>query len=83
MPIMAMRHTPKQRSYIGFTVSTSQNTYKYCLQAQWITENRPPDGWPTAGKISFENYKVRYRPELDLILHGITCNIESTEKVKR
>ncbi|KAI7805399.1 canalicular multispecific organic anion transporter 1 isoform X1 [Triplophysa rosa] len=50
-------------------------------EAQWITENRPPDGWPTAGNISFENYKVRYRPELDLILHGITCNIESTEKI--
>lgn len=50
-------------------------------EAQWITENRPPDGWPKAGKICFENYKVRYRPELDLILHGITCNIESTEKI--
>lgn len=50
-------------------------------EARWITEHRPPDGWPTAGKISFENYKVRYRPELDLILHGITCDIESTEKI--
>uniref|UniRef100_A0A8C1VAI2 ATP-binding cassette, sub-family C (CFTR/MRP), member 2 n=1 Tax=Cyprinus carpio TaxID=7962 RepID=A0A8C1VAI2_CYPCA len=50
-------------------------------EAPWITSNRPPDDWPTAGNIHFENYKVRYRPELDLILHGITCDIQSTEKI--
>ncbi|XP_051945451.1 canalicular multispecific organic anion transporter 1 isoform X1 [Xyrauchen texanus] len=50
-------------------------------EAQWFTENRAPEGWPTTGKICFENYKVRYRPELELILHGITCDIDSTEKI--
>uniref|UniRef100_A0A3B4FPL3 Uncharacterized protein n=1 Tax=Pundamilia nyererei TaxID=303518 RepID=A0A3B4FPL3_9CICH len=37
--------------------------------------------WPEAGRVKFENYKVRYRPELDLVLHGITCDIDSTEKI--
>lgn len=37
--------------------------------------------WPEAGRLQFDNYKVRYRPGLDLVLHGITCNIDSTEKV--
>uniref|UniRef100_A0A8C2I0H9 Uncharacterized protein n=1 Tax=Cyprinus carpio TaxID=7962 RepID=A0A8C2I0H9_CYPCA len=50
-------------------------------EAPWITSNRPPDDWPTAGNIGFDNYKVRYRPELELILHGITCDIASTEKI--
>ncbi|XP_077093647.1 ATP-binding cassette sub-family C member 2-like [Siphateles boraxobius] len=50
-------------------------------EAPWITSNRPPDDWPSAGNIRFENYKVRYRPELELILHGITCDIETTEKI--
>uniref|UniRef100_A0A8C2FK18 Uncharacterized protein n=1 Tax=Cyprinus carpio TaxID=7962 RepID=A0A8C2FK18_CYPCA len=50
-------------------------------EAPWITSNRPPDDWPTAGNIHFENYKVRYRPELELILHGITCDIQRTEKI--
>ncbi|XP_026080611.1 canalicular multispecific organic anion transporter 1-like isoform X1 [Carassius auratus] len=50
-------------------------------EAPWVTSNRPPDDWPTAGNISFDNYKVRYRPELELILHGITCDIASTEKI--
>ncbi|TSP25420.1 Canalicular multispecific organic anion transporter 1 [Bagarius yarrelli] len=50
-------------------------------EAPWITDNCPPKDWPTVGKIQFENYKVRYRPELELVLHGITCNIEDTEKI--
>ncbi|XP_072483308.1 ATP-binding cassette sub-family C member 2 [Notamacropus eugenii] len=50
-------------------------------EARWITEKRPPDDWPSKGEIQFTNYQVRYRPELDLTLHGITCNIESMEKV--
>ncbi|KAK2865713.1 hypothetical protein Q7C36_001769 [Tachysurus vachellii] len=50
-------------------------------EAPWITDKCPPKDWPTLGKIQFEDYKVRYRPELDLVLHGITCNIEDTEKI--
>ncbi|XP_020852474.1 ATP-binding cassette sub-family C member 2 isoform X1 [Phascolarctos cinereus] len=50
-------------------------------EAHWVTEKRPPDNWPSKGEIQFTNYQVRYRPELDLTLHGITCNIQSTEKV--
>ncbi|KAG7314076.1 hypothetical protein KOW79_022572 [Hemibagrus wyckioides] len=50
-------------------------------EAPWITDKCPPKDWPTLGKIRFEDYKVRYRPELELVLHGITCNIEDTEKI--
>uniref|UniRef100_A0A663DTZ5 ATP binding cassette subfamily C member 2 n=1 Tax=Aquila chrysaetos chrysaetos TaxID=223781 RepID=A0A663DTZ5_AQUCH len=50
-------------------------------EAPWVTEKRPPHGWPSKGEIQFVDYKVRYRPELELVLQGITCNIRSTEKV--
>uniref|UniRef100_A0A8C8BCN0 Uncharacterized protein n=1 Tax=Otus sunia TaxID=257818 RepID=A0A8C8BCN0_9STRI len=50
-------------------------------EAPWVTEKRPPRGWPSKGEIQFIDYKVRYRPELELVLQGITCNIASTEKV--
>ncbi|CAI5654085.1 unnamed protein product [Oreochromis niloticus] len=49
-------------------------------EADWVTDTRPPQMWPEAGRVQFENFKVRYRPELDLVLHGITCDIDSTEK---
>ncbi|NXJ71659.1 MRP2 protein, partial [Rostratula benghalensis] len=50
-------------------------------EAPWVTEKRPPRGWPSKGEIQFIDYKVRYRPELELVLQGITCKIGSTEKV--
>ncbi|GAB0192161.1 ATP-binding cassette sub-family C member 2 [Grus japonensis] len=50
-------------------------------EAPWVTKKRPPRGWPSKGEIQFVDYKVRYRPELELVLQGITCNIGSTEKV--
>ncbi|KAL6466397.1 hypothetical protein MHYP_G00242010 [Metynnis hypsauchen] len=50
-------------------------------EAAWIAEERPPDGWPSEGRVRFEDYKVRYRPELELVLHGITCDIRSNEKI--
>ncbi|XP_047459450.1 canalicular multispecific organic anion transporter 1 [Mugil cephalus] len=50
-------------------------------EAKWVTDNRPPEKWPQEGRLQFQNYKVRYRPGLDLVLHGITCDINSTEKI--
>ncbi|XP_031732915.1 ATP-binding cassette sub-family C member 2 [Anarrhichthys ocellatus] len=50
-------------------------------EAKWVTGTRPPEKWPQAGRLQFDNYKVRYRPGLDLVLHGITCDIDSTEKI--
>ncbi|XP_004625600.2 canalicular multispecific organic anion transporter 1 [Octodon degus] len=50
-------------------------------EAPWVTERKPPADWPSKGAIQFSNYQVRYRPELDLVLKGITCDIKGTEKV--
>ncbi|XP_077585449.1 ATP-binding cassette sub-family C member 2 [Stigmatopora nigra] len=50
-------------------------------EADWVTDTRPPKTWPEAGRLQFENYMVRYRPGLDLVLHGISCDIGSTEKI--
>jgi len=54
----------------------------YVLQADWIISiNRPPANWPSAGAIVFDNYGVRYREGLDLVLRNITCVINGGEKV--
>ncbi|XP_039402380.1 canalicular multispecific organic anion transporter 1 isoform X4 [Mauremys reevesii] len=50
-------------------------------EAHWVTEQRPPPGWPSKGEIQITDYQVRYRPGLELVLHGLTCDIGSTEKV--
>ncbi|KAJ7325076.1 hypothetical protein JRQ81_018096 [Phrynocephalus forsythii] len=50
-------------------------------EAPWVTAQRPPSAWPDNGEIRFVDYQVRYRPELDLVLDGINCNIKSNEKI--
>lgn len=37
--------------------------------------------WPERGEISIKNYSVRYRPGLDLVLHGVTAHIDPCEKI--
>uniref|UniRef100_A0A8C4Q402 ABC-type glutathione-S-conjugate transporter n=1 Tax=Eptatretus burgeri TaxID=7764 RepID=A0A8C4Q402_EPTBU len=50
-------------------------------EAPWVREHRPSTGWPQHGRITFENYCLRYRPELELILQDISCHIHPGEKV--
>jgi len=37
--------------------------------------------WPSHGRIEFQNYSLRYRPELEPVLHNINLRIESNEKI--
>jgi ATP-binding cassette subfamily C (CFTR/MRP) protein 1 len=37
--------------------------------------------WPNEGQISFKQYQMRYRPGLELVLKGLTCDIRPREKI--
>ncbi|XP_032889972.1 canalicular multispecific organic anion transporter 1 [Amblyraja radiata] len=50
-------------------------------EAPWVLEQRPGRDWPSKGEISFVDYKARYRPDLGLVLHGLSCEIKANEKV--
>jgi len=46
-----------------------------------VEDNRPPDNWPRFGAVTFSNVKMRYRPNLPLVLKGINLDIEPKEKI--
>jgi ABC-type multidrug transport system fused ATPase/permease subunit len=46
-----------------------------------IPQHRPLPDWPTQGAITVENLVVRYRPELDPVLRGITFSVRPREKI--
>lgn len=50
-------------------------------EAAEIIEPRPAAHWPSAGHISVDNLSIRYSPELPNVLHSITFEIQSGEKV--
>lgn len=54
-----------------------------CIQENWDSEKykKTSLAWPQKGEIIFDDFKVRYREGLDLVLRGLSLKIESEEKV--
>jgi len=46
-----------------------------------VEDRRPPDNWPRMGSIRFTNVKMRYRPNLPLVLRNVSFDIEPQEKI--
>ncbi|XP_075738556.1 ATP-binding cassette sub-family C member 3 isoform X2 [Rhipicephalus microplus] len=51
-------------------------------EAPWERPDfKPDDRWPTAGRVVYDNYSTRYRNDLELVLKGISCDINPGEKI--
>ncbi|KAK7601472.1 hypothetical protein V9T40_008913 [Parthenolecanium corni] len=51
-------------------------------EAAWEIEDRKvPDNWPDKGEIKFNDFRVRYREGLELVLKGLTFTVNGGEKV--
>ncbi|KAF2435180.1 putative ABC metal ion transporter [Tothia fuscella] len=46
-----------------------------------IRSNRPAPTWPAKGEVQFNDFSMRYRPELDLVLKNISISFKSREKI--
>lgn len=43
---------------------------------------KPSDlAWPTAGHITFEDVRLKYRPETEVILNGLSFEVKAGEKI--
>ena len=51
------------------------------FQASWTSDDITTSKWYRKGNIQFIDYKTRYRPGLDLVLRGVSCEIKGGEKV--
>ncbi|KAK3857649.1 hypothetical protein Pcinc_036112 [Petrolisthes cinctipes] len=58
--------------------------YAYDLESEApreIPSTKPSGNWPPHGAIELKDVKLRYRPDLPLVLHGITASIKAGEKI--
>eukprot|EP00253_Pinus_taeda_P029344 PITA_29344 len=46
-----------------------------------IEDHRPPDNWPSHGKVELQDFKIRYRYNSPLVLRGIACTFEAGQKI--
>ncbi|GAM17055.1 hypothetical protein SAMD00019534_002300 [Acytostelium subglobosum LB1] len=76
--------------FVQFTlVETEMNSVErlqhYCDLTKeapaFVKDNQVPPSWPNAGRITFKNYSMRYRPELPPSLSNINLSIEPGSKV--
>lgn len=51
-------------------------------EADWVgKDHRPREDWPEEGAVTFQDYGMRYREGLDLVLQGISCDVKGGETV--
>ncbi|WVZ55421.1 hypothetical protein U9M48_006081 [Paspalum notatum var. saurae] len=62
-----------------------ERIYQYCKlpsEAPLVIENsRPPPSWPVNGNIELIDLKVRYKDDLPLVLHGVSCMFPGGKKI--
>ena len=46
-----------------------------------VQKNRPPNAWPSQGRVELRGLEMRYRAGLDLVLRGLTLDIAAGEKI--
>ncbi|KAK9944969.1 hypothetical protein M0R45_010504 [Rubus argutus] len=46
-----------------------------------IEDSRPPTRWPENGTIELHDLKVRYKENLPVVLHGVTCTFPGGKKI--
>ncbi len=51
------------------------------LKAAATSHGQPYSEWPSKGALSFRNVDMRYRPELGLVLRGLTLEIPANQRV--
>ncbi|KAH9625396.1 hypothetical protein KSS87_011467, partial [Heliosperma pusillum] len=46
-----------------------------------IEDSRPPQNWPTIGKVEICDLQIRYRKDTPLVLRGISCTFEGGDRI--
>ena len=65
-------------NFIAFINSLARNFEYTNLQQEApaiIDSHRPSPDWPQKGRLKFRNVSLRYRPELPLVLRGVSVDI--------
>ena len=46
-----------------------------------VHERKPPAPWPSEGKLEIKDAVLKYRPELPLVLKGLSLTVKGGEKI--
>ena len=79
----ALSFMVRMSSQLETDIVAVERVYEYTslqTEAPPITSCRPPPGWPDHGSVSFNNYSVRYRESLPLVVRDFTATIRGAAR---
>ncbi|GMR57812.1 hypothetical protein PMAYCL1PPCAC_28007, partial [Pristionchus mayeri] len=75
----------RQKAMLEANVVSVERVAEYThtpAEAEWVMSSSGlTPSWPSEGGVSIDNYSTRYRPELDLVLRGISARVRPGEKI--
>jgi ATP-binding cassette subfamily C (CFTR/MRP) protein 1 len=92
---LAMSYALQITQYLNWTVQLSVEVETNIVSVERVLEyaqlpseaddivhnNRPSKSWPEQGAVEFNDYSMRYRPNLDFALRNICLNFKPHEKI--
>ncbi|KAI7817497.1 P-loop containing nucleoside triphosphate hydrolase protein [Gamsiella multidivaricata] len=75
----------REYTQIEMELNSIERITEYTVMAQEppavIEGRRPPAAWPTGGSIEVKDLEMKYAPELETVLRGISFTVESRQKI--
>ncbi|KAF8984135.1 hypothetical protein BGZ46_008751 [Entomortierella lignicola] len=75
----------REYTEIEMELNAIERITEYTVMAQEppaiIEGRRPPAAWPTGGSIEVKNLEMKYAPDLETVLRGISFDVEPRQKV--
>jgi ATP-binding cassette subfamily C (CFTR/MRP) protein 1 len=92
---LAMSYALQITQYLNWTVQLSVEVETNIVSVERVLEyaqlpseaadvvyaNRPTNSWPEQGAVEFNDYSMRYRPNLDFVLKNICLSFKPHEKI--
>ena len=77
----AVRQSAEMENYMTSAERIDEYSHLPPEDNFYQAEVQPPARWPVEGRIEFENYKLKYRPELEPVLKGMNLKISPRKKI--
>ncbi|KAF9935900.1 hypothetical protein BGZ67_002885 [Mortierella alpina] len=75
----------REYTEIEMELNAIERITEYTVMAQEppavIEGRRPPAAWPTSGSIEVKDLELKYAPDLETVLKGISFTVESRQKI--
>lgn len=82
------RQLAKEQETEDFFILQNSNSsllfllFQTCVpEATNVANVHPPPDWPDQGRITFQEYQMRYRENSPVVLQNLNINIQSKEKI--